>query len=415
MAKRKTAPSASKQGDGAKAPKKPRAKKVGKEVGIPTATNEDFPTLSRAETSNSTEPSSQEPATDSNSIQGAPITDNHSDNLLGPSEFIPKKKHQVGLGWFPDMDPEERAKKLRHYEEHGTFEPSDQTQIPPNALRTTEGETRSQPRNIDANHSVTQEANTQVEDSPDSGKEQSTTQLDSDTSQGIAGDVSLSVAETVAVYAETQQNPAIPSRARMSGESRPSYWESMRKTARAAGLPRGQGPGTAYEWATVQAEREYAAEIAPLSPEPPEPEPIVEPVIEPSAADPAPENSPIGENLEVAPTPIASDQGVPGLGTMPDSWGTLPANASLQVEISWVSANRLRVRDGHGVDLSKALSPAPSYSALSWLETSILFPSKFADISVKATANQDDERESIRREKLSIEEIRGLLAEMLEG
>ena len=45
----------------------------------------------------------------------------------------------------------------------------------------------------------------------------------------------------------------------------------------------------------------------------------------------------------------------------------------------------------------------------------ILFPSKFADISVKATTNQDDEREHVRREKMAIEEIRGLLAEMLEG
>ena len=106
---------------------------------------------------------------------------------------------------------------------------------------------------------------------------------------------------------------------------------------------------------------------------------------------------------------------VTGLSDIPEDWPTLPANASLQVEISWVSANRLRVRDGSGVDLSKALSPAPSYSALSWLETSILFPSKFADISVKATAQQDDEREHVRREKMAIEEIRGLLAEMLEG
>lgn len=110
-----------------------------------------------------------------------------------------------------------------------------------------------------------------------------------------------------------------------------------------------------------------------------------------------------------------ADQGVSGLDDLPVDWPQLPANASLQVEISWVSANRLRVRDGNGVDLSRALSPAPSYSALSWLETSILFPSKFADISVKATANQDDERESARREKLAIEEIRGLPAEMLEG
>ena len=108
---------------------------------------------------------------------------------------------------------------------------------------------------------------------------------------------------------------------------------------------------------------------------------------------------------------------VTGLSDIPAGWPTLPANASLQVEISWVSANRLRVRvrDGSGVDLSKALSPAPSNSALSWLETSILFPAKFADISVKATAQQDDEREHIWREKLAIEEVRGILAEMLEG
>ena len=75
-----------------------------------------------------------------------------------------------------------------------------------------------------------------------------------------------------------------------------------------------------------------------------------------------------------------------------------------------MAANRLRVRVGSGVDLSRALSPAPSYSALSWLETSILFPSKFADISVKATADQDDEKKEIRREKMAIEEIRDILA-----
>lgn len=113
--------------------------------------------------------------------------------------------------------------------------------------------------------------------------------------------------------------------------------------------------------------------------------------------------------------PVPEDSVVTGLGDLPADWPQLPANASLQAEISWVTANRLRVRDGTGVDLSRALSPAPSYSALSWLETSILFPSKFADISVKATQNQEDEREHIRREKLAIDEIRGLLQEMLEG
>lgn len=110
----------------------------------------------------------------------------------------------------------------------------------------------------------------------------------------------------------------------------------------------------------------------------------------------------------------AIDTRVQGLSEIPAGWPQLSANASLQAEISWVTANRLRVRYGTGVDLSRALSPAPSYSALSWLETSILFPSKFADISVKATQNQEDEREHIRREKLAIEEIRGLLTEMLE-
>jgi hypothetical protein len=124
---------------------------------------------------------------------------------------------------------------------------------------------------------------------------------------------------------------------------------------------------------------------------------------------------PLEAPAEAPEAPSAADPGVSGLGELPEDWPELAANASLQVEISWVTANRLRVRDGNGVNLSRALSPAPSYSALSWLETSILFPSKFADISVKATQNQEDEAQHIRREKLAIEEIRSLLAEMLEG
>jgi len=456
MAKRKTAPSASKQGDGAKKPtRKPRIKKSAKlpepftqgkltasYSSIPAADLEPIPLPSILPSDEDYfeslgVPGQSAPTTDDVSTQGAKTTkeavileliskgaiessfyeldcciDKANLNkplvdVLDEVLWIFECEWDCGLKeWASMFTPAQQP------------EPSEPTQFPPNALRTLEeGETdreRTEGNSTKDTASNTLKAGTQAEDSET--RSHVTPLSGTDTNQGITGDDSLSVAETVAVYAETQQNPVIPSRARMSGESRPSYWESMRKTARAAGLPRGQGPGTAYEWATVQAEREYAAEIAPLLPEPTEPEPIAESVaIEFPPEDPEPENSPIGENLEVAPAPVASDQGVPGLGTMPDLWGTLPANASLQVEISWVSANRLRVRDGSGVDLSKALSPAPSYSALSWLETSILFPSKFADISVKATANQDDERESIRREKLSIEEIRGLLAEMLEG
>ena len=119
-------------------------------------------------------------------------------------------------------------------------------------------------------------------------------------------------------------------------------------------------------------------------------------------------------NLENT-TPEPQSSGVTGLGDLPDDWPSLPANASLASEVQWVSANRLRVRDGNRVDLTRALGPAPSHSALSWLETAILFPAKFADVAVKVTATQDDEREHVRREKLAIDEIRELLAEMVEA
>ena len=176
-------------------------------------------------------------------------------------------------------------------------------------------------------------------------------------------------------------------------------------------MPRGQGPGTAYEWATRETDRLFpppepvTEEDPPAEPEPPAPTPGPEATEEP----PAP------PTVAVVPAPKQDDQGVSGLSDLPPAWPELPANAQLQVEIAWVTANRLRVRDGTGVNLAKALSPAPSYAALSWLETSILFPAKFADISVKATASSDDEREHIRREKLSIEEMRSILAEMLDA
>ena len=186
---------------------------------------------------------------------------------------------------------------------------------------------------------------------------------------------------------------------RLPGEGRAVCWERLRKMARAAGMPRGQGPGTAYQWANDQCDRLFS---------PSEPVPILPTV----GTMPEPEFPAIA----VSPGPAKQDDGsVSGLSDLPPSWPELPANAQLQVEIAWVTANRLRVRDGTGVNLSKALSPAPSYSALSWLETSILFPAKFADISVKATAQQDDEREFVRREKMAIEEIRSILSEMLDA
>jgi hypothetical protein len=50
---------------------------------------------------------------------------------------------------------------------------------------------------------------------------------------------------------------------------------------------------------------------------------------------------------------------------------------------------------------------------LGWLETSIRAYSKFVDVAAKASAHVEDERDMVRRERLAIDEIRGLLAEML--
>jgi hypothetical protein len=108
---------------------------------------------------------------------------------------------------------------------------------------------------------------------------------------------------------------------------------------------------------------------------------------------------------------------VTGLSDVPDSWPTLPPNATLAAEISWVQANRLSVVRDLGdravVDLSKAMSPAPSWAALGWLETSIRAYAKFVDVAAKASAHVEDERDMVRRERMAIDEIRGLLAEML--
>ena len=130
---------------------------------------------------------------------------------------------------------------------------------------------------------------------------------------------------------------------------------------------------------------------------------------------PPPEAPPVvDDSVYETGTIVPAEAGVSGLGDLPADWPVLPANATLQADVSWVIANRLSVRDGEGVDLALALAPAPSHAALSWLETSILFPSKFADISVKATSQQADNAEHVVREKLAIEEIRSLLAEMLD-
>ena len=110
---------------------------------------------------------------------------------------------------------------------------------------------------------------------------------------------------------------------------------------------------------------------------------------------------------------------VVGLDAIPSHWPPLAANASLSAEISWVQANRLHCVTERGdqtvVDLGKALAPAPSWAALGWMETSIRAYAKYVDVAAKASASMDDANEQVKRERMSIDEIRTLLAEMTVG
>lgn len=116
-----------------------------------------------------------------------------------------------------------------------------------------------------------------------------------------------------------------------------------------------------------------------------------------------------------------SDDGqIQGLSNLPAEWPELPANAPLAAEVGWVQANRLRIvteKPGGAtvVDLGQALSPAPSWSALGWLETSIRSYAKFVDVAAKATASGDDDGAVMRRERMAIEEMQALLDEMNEA
>lgn len=133
-------------------------------------------------------------------------------------------------------------------------------------------------------------------------------------------------------------------------------------------------------------------------------------------------NSAIAENRTGSHSTIVEssprdDGAIQGLGSIPESWPVLPANASLSAEVAWVQANRLRiVKEQLGkatvVDLGQALSPAPSWAALGWLETSIRSYAKFVDVAAKATSSDDGEATVLRRERLAIDEVKALLGEM---
>ena len=113
-----------------------------------------------------------------------------------------------------------------------------------------------------------------------------------------------------------------------------------------------------------------------------------------------------------------SDSGrVHGLSDVPADWLPLPANAALPAEISWVQANRLSVVEEKSLNLTvvhldRAHEPAPSRAALGWLESSIRSYAKFVDVVAKCLKDEQDEAAIVTRERMQIEEIRELLAEM---
>ncbi len=115
----------------------------------------------------------------------------------------------------------------------------------------------------------------------------------------------------------------------------------------------------------------------------------------------------------------------PGAGAregivIPESWPELPPNAPLAVELAWVQAERLRVVEervtGQSVvRLEKARSPAPSMSALSWLETSIRSYAKYVEVAAKAAGAAEDDSDQVARERSSLNDVRSLLSELVPG
>lgn len=113
----------------------------------------------------------------------------------------------------------------------------------------------------------------------------------------------------------------------------------------------------------------------------------------------------------------STDGVIQGLSAVPKSWPLLPDIASLSADIGWVQAQRLRIVSEQAgratvVHLDRAGTPAPSWSALGWLETSIRSYAKFVDVAARAASTDDGEPAVMRRERVAIDEMCELLNEM---
>jgi len=132
---------------------------------------------------------------------------------------------------------------------------------------------------------------------------------------------------------------------------------------------------------------------------------------EPEPAPPAP---------SAPPEPTSSTNGhIQGIEALPSAWPALPANASQQAELGWVQANRLSCIEQQPsgairVHLDRAHEPAPSRAALGWLETSIRSYAKYVDVAARSLRDEQDDQDHKRRERMAMDDIEGLLAEMSE-
>ncbi len=134
---------------------------------------------------------------------------------------------------------------------------------------------------------------------------------------------------------------------------------------------------------------------------------------------------PTGPAVDIAapeapkPEPQPTTGQLRGLGDIPDNWPELPPNAAIQAELLWVQAHRLDVLEETAsgatvVHLDRATLPAPSKGALGWLETSIRAYAKYVDVVARSLATVADEAEHVRRERMALDDIDALLAEMHE-
>jgi hypothetical protein len=105
----------------------------------------------------------------------------------------------------------------------------------------------------------------------------------------------------------------------------------------------------------------------------------------------------------------------------PTSWGEIPKTASLRVEVDWARQNRfLAVRHGmktDRLDLTKCQGPAPSHYAVSILEWSMKNEHAFMNNLVPKVMSGSEEggdAENVKRERMRIEDIRGILESLQE-